>query len=374
MSTDSNRTTQSASVEDICNLAHDVLSAITRDLNEEHYKDPMSSLTFSWSTQPGFVAWAESNSCPSQPPVHKICFSYELAICTYRDAEDFYDFSTFKDELDLPIIKMLEEVTGKHPSALACFDRQAAVSNMFIAGITWIYFHEIGHLIQEHGYIREIYSDKPTGITLVSEANGSLSKALSPRDSEVSHTTEVAADFEAITLSISEILRHAFRDSENSCDLEFFLGTTYLLAAMLPCLFYRFLDNKHLDAQQLPEGSHPHPVRRLELLIPHIVETLDWHPVRSVTHHMIDRRELVGLIGHAAYIGAIFWLGRHSDERPVDPEILFSIINKDDAGKQYFRRIVEIWDEIEPKIREIRRYGPEMGVMTITQEFRDILT
>ncbi len=227
--------------------------------------------------------------------------------------------------------------------------------------------------MQEHGYIRHLYSHEQTDITRISEANGSSNGTLSTHDSAVSHTTEIAADFEAMNLCISEVIRHSLSDSGDNCDLEFFLGTTYLLAAMLPCLFYRFLDGKQLDAQQLPEGSHPPPIRRLELLIPHIVEALDWYPVRSATGHTLDRRALVGLVGHAAHIGAIFWLGRHSDGKPVDPSVLFSMINKDDAGKRYFRRIVEVWDEIEQKIRQIRRYGPEMGIINITQEFRDLI-
>lgn len=370
---DRSDTIQRASTEDICNLAHDVLSGITRDMNDEHYKDPASSLTFAWSHQAGFAAWAESNSSPGQPPIHKICLSYDLAVCIYRDAEDFYQFATFKDELDLAIIGAFEKLLGKHPCIPQGFDRAAAVTNMFIAGLTWVYFHELGHLAQEHGYIRNLYSDEPAGNTLISEDNGNSSRTLSARDSAVSHATEIAADFEAMNYCIYEIIRHAFSDSADTCDLEFFLGTTYLLAAMLPCLFYRFLNGKSLDTQQLPVGSHPHPIRRLELLIPHIVEDLDWSPVRSIVGHTLDRKALVGLIGHAAHLGAIFWLGRHSGGEPVDPGVLFSIINKDDAGKHYFRKVVEVWDEIVPKIREVRRYGPEKGMMNISSEFRDLL-
>ncbi len=321
-----------------------------------------------------FGAYAESNAAITEPPKHIICLQYELVRQIYRDAEACCDFAENKVEQER-LRQLLVSLT-EAPALPTCFSKDASVRNMFIAALTWVYFHELRHLIQEHGYIRKVFGGCPEANLTIHECDVSGSVTLVGKPSAVSHTTEFSADFEAVNFCIMELIRH-FTNKEyvgNDLTGEEFIGAMYLFVCRLSCVFYRFNGGKSLAPEREPSGSHPNPILRMELNLPHIIEILDMVAVRKLTGHNLDRKGLVNLYTQAAFSGAFFWLFRHGKE-PVEPYhfLLNGLFNNSEA-RNYMRIIVKTWDEIESTIKTLRRFDiryPPFGLLRFTDQFRE---
>ncbi|MFP1914362.1 hypothetical protein ACLEEZ_02175 [Lonsdalea quercina] len=188
------------------------------------------------------------------------------------------------------------------------------IQNTFISAITWIYFHEFGHLSQEHGRIRGLYTDNKTNI--ISELFIAGDSEFTSRKSALWHATEIAADYFATTMCVLELCRK-FDSSELDRAINFlFTGLSIVL--------FRFQGSYFYVKQQAPSGSHPNPLTRLELMSPLIFEILS----RPNTE---DRHKLVNICGLSVYSVSLFWTRKIYSE-PEYPKhfILEGIVNKDD--------------------------------------------
>jgi hypothetical protein len=135
-------------------------------------------------------------------PNHKIVLFYELAGLLYRDIEEFCNFSGSRlhDSSLRPLFDGAETV----PPLPKSFTKEECAKNMFIAGLTWIYWHEFGHAMQEHGFIRAKFGNNLNLLPRVEECidysteEESVTKEpITGRDAALSHITELAADFQA---------------------------------------------------------------------------------------------------------------------------------------------------------------------------------
>jgi hypothetical protein len=345
---------------EIYNMAGQILSDITQDLNEGIYSKLKGSLSLAWSEEPNFNAWAEAKSNIGCPPQHKIGLNYELVRQVYRDVESFCEFSYF--ELGKEETQQFFAHLNPEPPLPEMFTKKQCCINMFIGAITFVYFHELAHLMQEHGYIRRKFGgidDK------INEFNLNAQSPLTGKAAAISHVTELAADFNAVSRCIYELLRQF--DGEKD-ELK---GAIYLFVCGLSCIFHKFNNDTSLFSPKEPIGSHPNPLSRMEVNLPHIYELLDL--IAEISEHGLSRIELVHLCHRASDSSALFemWHRDPKEVRQTSP-FLKGVLNKPE-DKDYFRVIVSTWDEIESSIIEVEHLGHEFDRLSFSNTLRDYL-
>lgn len=255
-----------------------------------------------------------------------------------------------------------------------CFNDEELVNNIFVAAITWVYFHEIGHLMQEHGVIRDEYWEGHSGAVKIADVydfEASNHKRLVGREALVSHVTELAADFETTTLYVFELLRHINDPDfvEGEARTEVLSGLIYLMVCGLSLLFFRFNGSQPILPTEVIEGSHPNPLIRLELNVPQIFESLDM--IGKFLDHGVDRKQLVWLCGKAALSATLYWSMTKTEKHEFDDRFLLKGLLSNSVVLQYLQPIVACWDEILPRVKEVRHFGSPLGLMTFTDSFKE---
>ncbi len=361
--------------KDIYELGCNVLTTLNRELGESIYAKLQGELKLHWNSDPIFSAYASSSGPVDQPPQHCVTIHYEFVRQIWRDAEDFCNFlNAIPSESDVDKLYDFYDDTAKLPS---CFSKEEQIKNLFLAALTWVYFHEIGHLMQEHGHIRSkhgaIDAQKPSEIH---EFYASKKKPLTGQAAVVSHTTELAADFEATNFYLMELFRHItdpeFVNKENRAEV--FGGLLYLMICGLSIVFYRFNGSLPPSQPTFPQGSHPSPLTRLELNIPHIFEILSIPEIGKFIGHDLDRKQLVLLSNKAGLSAALYWSMNKTSERKFDDSFLLKGPLSDSSVLQYLTHILKCWNELLPEVLAIRRFGDSLGLLTFTDEFRERVT
>lgn len=359
--------------KDIYDLATSVLTAITRDLADGLYVELGGTLNFSWSTDPRVSAWAESAGDPQSPPEHHVVFCYELARQLYRDCTDYYEFAA--SMLPEEPFQTIFQAYNPKPQLPNYINKTDSIRNMYLGALTWVYFHEIGHLAQEHGYIRAQFGNKQRE-TRIEDCESNGKAILKGRATVISHVTEFAADVEAVQWCMEELVRH-FLPLDGDIDehsLKEFKSNLYLFICGLSCSLYRFHGKRPESLEKYPVGSHPAPIRRLDLCLPNIYEKLDLNG-QGHKLHGLTRSQLVYLCLGAAESVGFFWLWRYA-EHPGIPEHFLAGggIFFDPHKMSYWPPIVKAWDELEPVIKSIRRYGNELGILYFTDQVRSAIS
>lgn len=357
---------------DIYDLAGQVLGDITHNLNEGIYAELGGDLTISWCTEKKFGAYASSLDEAGKPPKHRVTMYYELARQVWRDAEELCKFLRSIPQ-DSGVDK-LYDFYGDRVKLPKCFNDEELVNNIFVAAITWVYFHEIGHLMQEHGVIRDEFCKGHSGAVKTADVydfEASSHKRLAGREALVSHVTELAADFEATNLYVFELLRHVNDPDfvEGEARTEVLSSLIYLMVCGLSLLFFRFNGSQPILPTAVIEGSHPNPLIRLELNVPHIFESLDM--TGKLLDHGLDRKQLVLLCAKAALSATLYWSMTRTEKREFDDRFLLKGLLSNSVVLQYLQPIVVCWDEILPRVKEIRRFGSPLGLMTFTDSFKE---
>lgn len=342
----------------IYEIAIDVLTDITKDLNEITYSDLNGTLTLVWSAQQSFNAWARSEANIGLPPKHKISLNYELVRQIYRDVESFCEFS--EAELGCEGAQKFFLGLDPEPTLPEGYTKEQCCLNMFLGALTFVYFHEHAHLMQEHGYIRNKFNES-TGTT-INEFNVNSQAPITGREAALSHVTELAADYHAVTQCISEIVRQF--DGEKLK----FRGAIYIFVCGLSCIFHKFNNDLSNVSIEEPVGSHPHPTNRMEVNLPHIFELLD-----QLDGHIkpkFSRKELVHLCHTASISSALFEMRRRAPGKTIEGNLfLKGALNKPEEIN-YLRKIVSTWDEIEPSISEVTHTKHPFFLLGFSDEFR----
>nr|MDP2191502.1 hypothetical protein [Rhodoferax sp.] len=352
----------------IYDCATDVIYSIVGDLSKGIYAELGGNLTFSWSTKPLVSAWAESAGDPFCPPQHRVVICYELARRFYRDAEDYHQFAA--SELFEDRIQGFFRDYDPNPRLPGHIDKMASVRNMFIGSLTWVFFHEVGHLMQEHGYIRALFGSNET-TTPIEDCESDGKQTLEGRAAVIAHVTEFAADVEATQWCVEELARH-FLFTEGNLEeqsLQDFRSTLFLLVCGISCAFCRFYGQRSVEPEQVPASSHPTPNRRLEVCLPNIFEKLDFGG-RGKELHGLSRSQLVYLCGGAAYSAGFFWHWSYAQQSGIPDNFMPKGLLQDKFIKKYWSAIVLAWDEMEPTINKIRRFGSSLGMLSFNSEFR----
>lgn len=351
---------------EIYELANNVLAEITQNLNDGIYHQLHGSLSFGWATEPKFNAWAESDSVVGGPPQHKIVLHYELARLLYRDAEGFCSFASNEQTKRLIRTTFGDDATDLLPG---CFTIDDCVQNMFLGSLTWVYFHELGHLMQEHGRVRDNGSSVSATST-IQELDAHSAQILTGRQASISHATELAADSEATTQCLFASARHFLKGPlvGEADGAEVFIGSVYLLTCSLACIFYRFNAGSSPNVVTPITGSHPSPIYRLEHSVPQIYELTQL--LLKAFDFDGDRRHLVSMTKQAADLGSFFRNYALGISTVETIHLFVKGFLQRPEFKPYSREILTVWDEIHPSITASRHFGTELGLMQFTAEYR----
>ena len=346
----------------IYELAGNVISSIARDMQDGIYSDLDGELSIVWSQEKKINAWAESKGNINEPPSHKIGFHYELIRQVYRDIEQYCEY--IESQVDKEIFNMwFQDDVQPYDLLTSHFAKEAYINNIFMGALTWIFFHELGHLKQEHGYIRNKFTHTVT--SSIHEININNSEEIKGKEAAVSHVTEIAADFEAIDTCIFELIRQ-FQGE----DLK---PAIYLFICGVSCVLYRFHGTKPFNAEYYPKGSHPSPLTRLENIIPQIYEFFSMQAVHQVINIELTRENMVKICGTAATTVGLFWLRSNNKEAKVEDNYFLMGSMQRPGMENYLKVIIETWDEIEPTIKKVRRFGTDFGLLKYTPESRERL-
>lgn len=362
---------------EIYQLAGQVLGDLTHDLGDGIYAQLGGELSINWRKEKIFGAFASSPGESDKPPKHSITVYYEFVRQVWRDAEHFCKFMrSIPEGSDVDKLYDFYDDRVKLPT---CFNDEDHVKNMFVAAITWVYFHEIGHLMEEHGVIRGEFGPSDGGAkqtTDVYDFEASKSKLIVGREALVSHVTELAADFEATNFYVIELLRHISDPDfvDDKARTEVFSGLIYLMVCGLSLVFFRFNGNLPILPTAVVEGSHPKPLTRLEIIVPQIFESLDGNMARRVAGHDFDRKRLVFLCAKAAFSATLYWSMTKTENHKFDNRFMLKGLLSNPVVLQYLQPIVENWDEMLPRVKEVRRFGSPRGLMTFTDSFRKRIT
>lgn len=348
---------------EINDLATDVLSKVTALINANLYTDLGGELSCHWNLKNYFYACASVGSEIDEPPKHCITLSYETAVLLYRDIEVYYQYIDTGADNSM-FDKLFKDF--EYPKTLSIHsDKDLCCKQMFISGITWIFYHELGHLIQEHGYIRSQYNCHE-GTEIVDCASNDFEKTsmLSGQASAVSHVTEMAADYYATYTCLMALLLH-FEGEELEAE-------TISFASVLALVLYRFHGVNSYERTEVPVGTHPQPLIRLEQTMPLIFELYSILDLENEKKIRLDRAYLLHITSWSAFTVGIYWL-KKNDQSVIPEDFMMSGSFQRPGMLEYHRVMVDIWDEIKPKIDEIKRDDSPYAELQFSDNYRKVL-
>jgi|TARA_R100000501_G_C2625898_1_gene119452 hypothetical protein len=206
-------------------------------------------VSLNWESKREFNAYASERSGGGKV----IGFTYDVAKEICVDADHL--FCILKTPWGRPITSI-----GVHRETLAelrpskKFPYEKAKKMVSELAITWIFFHEAGHLIEHHESFKinmpriKIVGDE----TVLPEIDGEEGLGKNSRASWISHALEISADYQAT--------RFIFRKlAASGCISEFQIWS---LAVGVCNLFYRFGSDGENEVFAYANGSHPSPVVR----------------------------------------------------------------------------------------------------------------
>ena len=205
---------------------------------------------------------------------------------------------------------------------------------MFELMLSWVFFHELSHLIQCHYKLKGDVSEnieyyEVVGVSTAPDFNG--------------QSREILADIEGVNLTVRYMEQEGFYGP----------NSMYLLLCSMTCMFNRFCGNGYLDKFHEVKGVHPHPVIRdgfiHEYFCALMAETTPfvWEP--SVRESILLGYGYLTI--RSAMAAGLFWANRYQNfdgkEYPSYMSLQMTTRTKDaEAYKSKLRRITHAQLEI----------------------------
>ncbi|MBC3487156.1 hypothetical protein HU750_15905 [Pseudomonas sp. SWRI50] len=334
-------------------IAADMGSEIAEYLNAQYYEKSGIQLSIRWSTASGIGASASVWPSMDAPSHHIIEITYEFLTVIYAQALDFAMFAMGKKgEAHHLGIHML-------PSR---FDMFEAAELMYQFGLSFVIFHELGHLNQNHGAIRAKYSNAPVNLTL-NEFGISAGGKFTGELAAIFHATELAADYEALDWMAS-FLQVQYSGEE-------YYDLAYMQCASVSFIMLVFNGDEPVRFDKEPTGSHPYPVIRMDLWMQAYYERL----VITSGRLGIDapKADIHKRFCDAAYMALMKWMTRL--QLPDEPQYTGHTLGATTHPnfKEYMHAVVGIWSRECEDALASRKFGTPLGVAYYTDELRAVI-
>lgn len=347
---------------DIIDLAVRTLSTIVDDL-QPNYQSSGGSLKLVWSDEPTVNASATPISKMGEPEIHEITINYHLVISLYKNIDNLFEYidadnnREFFGNDDTDSLKKFFQTT----------DYKAFKNNSFISALTWVFFHELGHLKQGHIYIL-----KSGLLNNFSESYSLSGSNFKNENTCLLHCLELAADhFATITVS-GELARH-FHDDLSQFEYSF---ATFVLG--VSTAIYTFTGREFENIPKYPVGSHPPAIARLDITLSMMCEF--FNAMGLIPNY--DKRkytEIAVLCSLYAYFYThIKWHieeGRnHKDKLHLNKNLTPTPLHLRENGKDYLKEILKVLDEIRPSlIKNLNSKWADIYALHFTDDFREVL-
>lgn len=345
---------------EIIELACDVFSKITDDLNAGVYTELGGNLSVRWSEDKCFYAWAAVGSTVKEPPEHYIGLTYDTVLLLYRDIEIYCKY--VEHGIDKNILNSLLQ-DFSYPQDLYLEDSvENCHKNMFISALTWIFFHELGHLVQEHGHIRDMYNcNKNNRIVDCSVVDNDDYVHLTGKPAAVSHVTEMAADFFSTVFCLRALLRH-FRKHQLTNEIIRFTPSVALV-------LYRFQGVSSYIQTETPEGTHPQALIRLEQVMPLIYEFYSNFQLLERNENNLNRLDLINITSWSSFSVGLFWM-RKNKQAEISENYFLSGSFQRPGMVHYHQEMIDIWDEVKPEIDKVKRFDDPFSELQFSDQYR----
>lgn len=345
----------------VINLAERIVSEVATSIQKKIYKAIGKTLRVRWTDREYFTAYAyEENS-----DTHHIVLSEGMALELYRDALSLSEMAAthFTETKYWKLFGPPDsERIGVLPAGKSV---EECKEIMFEISLKWIFFHELAHLGQAHLEIRREFGDS-TDLKIVDEAYADDQRDIVGKEAIIYHATELAADHEGLSTAL-QFLAIKYDNAIPKADV-------YMLVCGLTCLFNKFYGSRSDGVIPIPDGSHPHPAVRWELLLPAFYGYF-FHPEvkRRYPEWNIEEKDVVHMLTEANGLASMYWAIQYAPSKVNGglPRFMKAadVDNKPEV-KQYLRTIFSAMDEIFPKITELYRFPFRPSIPIITPEWR----
>ena len=326
---------------------------IKGDLDSRWYATSEIDLCIRWLETTDIRATASIEPSLDRVDRHVISLSYGLIQELYSIAFEFARFTIGPPEKQGVHL-------GVHMLPVK-FDLLEAADLMFMGGVLFVIYHEIGHLNQNHGALRLLYGTGKTSCTIDDfEAVGE--EPISGEEAAISHATEFAADAEALDWMATQL--ECFRGSD-------YLDHAYLHCAMVSCIMLLFNGDRPVRLDAEPVGTHPYPVIRMDYWVRQFAERIViFSGELQVTE---DKPAIVKRLSDAAFVAILSWLTRGQRMDAPDYSDFCKGLSAHPNHASYMKHVINIWSRHDEKAREARRYGGALSVLYFTDEFRKMV-
>ncbi|WP_224798597.1 hypothetical protein [Idiomarina abyssalis] len=157
--------------------------------------------------------------------------------------------------------------------------------------LTWVFFHELSHIIQCHYKLKQPNDCDVTAYE--------IEKTTSKGDI-YAQSREILADVEGLALTVSYMKRDGFFNKK-SC---------YLLLSAVTCMFNRFYSGSYDNNFSQIKGSHPHPIIRDEFMHVFFLDYISNSNEESRSLPEIELMEYTYLTVRSSTAASLYWANR----------------------------------------------------------------
>lgn len=209
--------------------------------------------------------------------------------------------------------------------------------------ISWIYLHEQAHLFQNHGIISPTISlhSNEADLVWIDDAETKTTEKITGNSASISHAYELAADYEATTLLLQDLIKGDGGTLKKS--------TLWLLVFALACIFHRFHGPDRKPHDGVATGTHPDASLRMTDSFRAINIFFEQPEVQTVVPWARDASTVASIVYSGFDVGVVFREVVHSDN-PGLPEFKKKSQINDESAQRYFLAIDEVWKELRPKV------------------------
>lgn len=341
-------TTKLYETSDLIELALMIADEVKDRLCRQWYTAAGVELSISWIATNDIRAVATVEPSLENVQRHVIALSYGMLTQIYSSALEFARFSQPGPDGGT--------INGTQPLPRR-FDMLHAAELMFISGVSFVIYHELGHLNQNHGAIRARYG--AGSAASISEFQVAGAATLLGDQAAISHATELAADFEA--LDWLAMMLAPYKGEE-------FLDHAYLQCAIVSCVMLMFHGGRPARMDMTPSGTHPPSILRMDFWVRAYAERIVlFSPQLGLTK---GRQEILKFLDDTSFLALLSCLTRLGCMD--DPEYQDFCIGSTTHPnyKSYMKSVINIWSQHDDESRSSRRFGGVGSVLYFSDEHR----
>lgn len=346
-------------VYEVNEVATRVLQVPMLRLEKAAYAPNNGQISLHWLDSRFVEAFASSR--PGANIDHIIAISYPMVSTLWRDSISFGNYASrlfgADTEDEVKAIFDLYKTSGRmlKPQSLVLPDGvtfEQCVDTTFSLGLTWLFYHEASHLMQNHGQIRRSamqsgFDDSQDLRVDEFHAYGN-EKPLTEYQSWIWHVTELAADYEGTIYAIRTMyfqnlakVHAGIRDTPTISWKEL-----WMLLIAVALVFFRFWEASKRDFVVRAEGTHPHPGIRYRLIQDYIFDNFNALRVSGGAIIAVSPDQLSEIADDAFISAVMFWAARYEADESMKSSFLEVALGSRPEIKPYLSKASAVWSDV----------------------------